>query len=266
MTSKHTGSDPVGSGGDSGSQPLDHIWLAADWPAPPRVHAGTSRRRGGISQGLFAGLNLADRVGDEAGAVTENRVLLTRRLGLPGAPRWLHQVHSNHVVKADHGSQPPDADGCYSAEAGRVCAVLTADCLPILMCDVHGTRVAALHMGWRGLAAGIIDAGLVAVGVPTQRIMVWLGPSIGEVQYEVDAKVRKAVLRKHPTCGLAFRATRRGHWTLDLAEAARQVFYTHDIGAVFGGHECTYSDPQDYYSFRRDGVTGRMASLIWRDG
>lgn len=240
------------------------VWLQADWPAPANVHAGTSWRQGGISQGAYASLNLAMHVGDETHAVIENR----RRLGLPTEPIWLKQVHGLTVVNAGRVSeQKPEqvieADAAYTDQAGVICAVLTADCLPLLLCDRTGSRVAAVHAGWRGLAAGIIERAVTAMQLPADQLLVWLGPAIGPQAYEVGEEVREAFLRIDAVAHTAFRPSRSGHWWMDIYQLARQQLAQRGVTEVYGGERCTWQEADSFYSYRRDGVTGRMASVIW---
>ncbi|NNF95712.1 MAG: peptidoglycan editing factor PgeF [Halobacteria archaeon] len=240
------------------------LWLPADWPAPANVHAGTSWRHGGTSQGAYASLNLAMHVGDATHAVIENR----RRLGLPTEPIWLNQVHGLTVVNADrvaeeNSGQVIEADAAYTEQAGVICAVLTADCLPVLLCDRAGSRVAAVHAGWRGLAAGIIDRAVTALQLPGGQLLAWLGPAIGPHAYEVGEDVRGAFLSIDADAHTAFRPNRPGHWWMDIYQLARQQLAQRGVTEVYGGDRCTWQEANSFYSYRRDGVTGRMASVIW---
>ena len=240
------------------------VWLLPNWQAPAHIRAGTSWRRGGISQGPYASLNLALHVGDEADAVTENR----HRLHLPSTPIWLSQVHGRTVVDAsallDQGpGQVIEADAAYTDRVGVICAVLTADCLPVVLCDREGRRVAAVHAGWRGLAAGIIERTVEALNLPGDELLAWLGPAIGPNAYEVGEEVRHAFVRDNPDAGTAFRASRAGHWWMDMYELARQRLMSRGVNAISGGDHCTWHEADNFYSYRRDGVTGRMASVIW---
>jgi hypothetical protein len=179
---------------------------------------------------------------------------------------WLHQVQGIAVVNAAPAGAQPTADAAYTDSPGRVCAVLTADCLPVLLCDRAGTRVAAVHAGWRGLAAGVLEASvaaLVASGAAAGDLLAWLGPAIGPQAYEVGVEVRNAFLAADPEAEAVFRNGRPGHWWLDLYAAARARLAHVGVTAVWGGHCCTYSDPQHFFSHRREARTGRQASLIW---
>lgn len=235
-------------------------WITPDWPAPPGVRAGNTLRTGGVSVGPYASLNLGDHVGDERERVAENRRRLRTALNLPAEPVWLNQVHGSEVVKAD-SPHTRMADAAWTDERGVVCAVMTADCLPILLCNRLGTRVAAVHAGWRGLAGGVVEAAVAALATPD--LIAWLGPAIGREAFEVGDEVRWAFIeRLGDDCGNAFRPA-NGKWRADLYALARQVLNRVGIAAVYGGEYCTHSDPTRFFSYRRDGQTGRMASLIW---
>lgn len=247
-------------------------WLVPDWPAPAHVRAAATLRPGGVSQAPYAGLNLADHVGDDPAAVTANRRQLARVLASPqpldAAGVWLEQVHSAQVVRAGvQGAHAAQADAVYAATPGSVCAVLTADCLPLLMCDTAGTVVAAAHAGWRGLAAGIIEQTLSALAHPVEDLLVWLGPAIGPDAFEVGAEVYETFMAHDARASRAFRPSpfnRDGtHWLADIYSLARQRLSACGVERVYGGHWCTYNEPGRFYSYRRDGVTGRMASVIW---
>lgn len=238
-------------------------WITPDWPAPARVRALTTTRRGGISTGPWASMNPADHVGDDPAAVAANRARLMERLALPGAPHWLQQVHGTRVVPAATAGPGVAADGAWTAGAGIVCAVLTADCLPVLLCDRDGRRVAAVHAGWRGLAAGVLEAGVTALGTPPVELLAWLGPAISGAAYVVGDEVRRIFLQHQAVAETAFRPAPGGAWHADLYALARQRLAGCGVHAVYGGNDCTFSAPQRFYSYRRDGQTGRMASLIW---
>ena len=235
--------------------------LPCRWPAPPGVRAFTTTREGGFSRGPFAGFNLADHVGDDPAHVAANRRLLGRVLDLPAPPHWLRQVHGTRVVPAG-AEEHPEADGCFTRSRGVVCAVLTADCLPVLLCDAAGTQVAAVHAGWRGLAAGALEAGVAAFEDPA-TVHAWLGPAIGPAAFEIGADAY-ARLAAHPSAPPeAFRATGPGRWHGDLPLLARRRLAHAGVRSVSGGDRCTHGDPGRFYSYRRDGTTGRTATLIW---
>jgi YfiH family protein len=246
------------------SQPDIFIW--PDWPVPARVKAVTTTRRGGVSQAPFDTLNLATHVGDDPTAVAANRSALVEALGLSNEPCWLEQVHGTGVAalhEMNLTSMPPKADASTTMTPGQVCAVLTADCLPVLFCDRAGTQVAAAHAGWRGLAAGVLEAAVAAMEVPTQDIFAWLGPAIGPAAFEVGDEVRQAFVDRDQGAAETFLPQGQGHWLADIYRLARQRLQAIGVNTVFGGGLCTYQDSTRFYSYRRDGVTGRMASVIW---
>lgn len=247
--------------------PSDALWIKADWPAPPNIHAGTTTRLGGVSRAPYDALNLATHVGDDEAAVLENRRLLKRALNLPAEPLWLTQVHGTEVaMPGDAGNPACEADACLSRESGQVCVVMTADCLPLLLCDRDGTVVAAVHAGWRGLLEGVIEATLHKMQRPADDILVWLGPAIGPEAFEVGEEVRAAFTAREAGASTAFKSTGRpGKWLADLYRLARQRLARCGVGQVYGGGLCTYTDAGRFYSYRRDGACGRMASLIWFD-
>jgi YfiH family protein len=239
-------------------------WLYPDWPAPASVRAIVTTRCGGASLPPFDKFNLAAHVGDDLVAVTANRRRLVEVLALPREPGWLRQVHGISVAMLDgEVSDGPEADASFSATSGRVCAVLTADCLPVLFCDRAGTRVAAAHAGWRGLAGGVLEATVTTLAVPADGLLAWLGPAIGPRAFEVSGEVRDSFLRIDPGDAVAFDATRSGHWHADLYRLARRRLARVGVEAVYGGGYCTFNEAGRFYSFRRDGTTGRMASLVW---
>lgn len=241
-------------------------WLLPDWPAPPTVRAVTTTRAGGVSPMPYDTFNLAAHVGDAPAAVAVNRRRLRDRLGLPAEPCWLHQVHTTRAVRAQRGGEPLEADAAFADQPGVVCAVLTADCLPILLCDRVGERVAAVHAGWRGLAAGVVESTLDALGPAAGGWLAWLGPAIGPRVFEVGDEVREAFLAGSKDAIGAFAPSATGRWLADLYALARQRLAARGVANVYGGGECTYSDRARFFSYRRDGVTGRMATLIWLTG
>ena len=234
-------------------------WIVPDWPVPKSVHAVITTRNGGVSRGAFASMNPADHVGDDPAAVATNRARLQQVLGLPAPPVWLRQVHATTVLDAALAEGVPEADGSWTCMPGIVCAVLTADCLPVFLCSREGDRVAVAHAGWRGLAAGILPETVHALDREPSRLLAWLGPAIGPRAYEVGAEVEGVLAGIEPA---AFR--RHGNkWLLDLYRVARTQLQRAGVKRVFGGDLCTFSDPERFYSYRRDGETGRMASVIW---
>ncbi|MFC1683877.1 peptidoglycan editing factor PgeF [Pseudomonadota bacterium] len=240
-------------------------WIEPDWPAPPHIRTIVTTRQGGVSLPPFDGLNLADHVGDDPKAVIQNRKLLCESLGLPAEPLWLTQVHGCNVLEAEACPAGGEADAVIAHTQGQVCAVLTADCLPLLLCDREGAQVAAIHAGWRGLAAGVIEAALKRFSAPGEEIVAWLGPAIGPQAFEVGDEVRDAFIKHDPSAANAFVVNRPGHWLADIYLLARQRLVACGVGFVGGGDCCTVFDEARFFSYRRDGKTGRMASLIWME-
>lgn len=235
-------------------------WLIPDWPAPANVRACITTRAGGVSLPPFDGLNLGDHVEDDPQAVAENRRELVDRLDCH--PAWLKQVHSPDVVEADP-AEAPIADASWSATPGVACVVLTADCLPALFCDRAGTRVAAAHAGWRGLAGGVLENTLDALAVEPSEVLVWLGPAIGPQAFEVGPEVREAFLAQHRQAEQAFLPSRNaGKFMADIYALARIRLAALGVTAVYGGGLCTVGDAR-FYSYRRAARTGRFASLVW---
>ncbi len=237
-------------------------WLLPDWPAPANVRACVTTRAGGVSTEPFASFNLGDHVEDEPQAVATNRQRLREALGCE--PAWLRQVHSPDAVPADY-TQVLTADANWTEIPGRACAVLTADCLPALFCDRAGTRVAAAHAGWRGLAGGVLENTVAALGVVPDELLVWLGPAIGPQSFEVGPEVREAFLAVHEQTESAFQPSRNpGKSMADIYALARIRLAAAGVTAVYGGGLDTFSDPR-FFSYRRAARTGRFASLIWLD-
>ncbi len=242
-------------------------WHDAQWPAPPGVRGLSTLRSGpGLSQPPYDRLNFGLRCGDDAAHVAGNRALLAEWLALPSVPRWLNQVHGVAVHRfeagADDGAEP-QADAAVTSEPGVVLAILTADCLPVLFAARDGREIGAAHAGWRGLAAGVLEATVAAMRSPASELVAWLGPAAGPQAYEIGAEVRDALLAHDATSATAFTPTRPGHWRVDLYALARQRLASVGVREVSGGGECTLSDARHYFSHRRDGRTGRMATLAW---
>ena len=243
-------------------------WFEADWPAPRGVRVLSTLRGeagSGVSRAPYACFNLGDHVGDDPAAVAENRRRLKREAALPAEPSWLAQVHGVTVVDLDSARLKGPADGAVARGAGKVCAILTADCLPIVFATDSGDRVAAARAGWRGLAAGVIEATVHALGVPGASLMAWLGPAIGPEHFEVGAEVREALLSGDEQAVEAFAPNARGRFMADLWKLARGRLETLGVARIYGGGECTFTHSHRYYSHRREGITGRQATLIWRE-
>lgn len=238
--------------------------VVANWPAPANIRAFTTTRQGpGVSALPFYKFNLGARCGDNATHVAHNRASLIKTHQLPSEPYWLHQVHGVDVaVDDDTRSGEPLADASVTSNPGSVLAVLTADCLPVLFCNLAGTEIAAAHAGWRGLADGMLEATVAAMQSPPGQIMAWLGPAAGAQRYEIGEVVRQAFLLRSAEAESAFTATRPGHYLIDMTAIARQRLRAVGVNHVYGGEHCTISDIR-FYSHRREQRTGRMASLIW---
>lgn len=242
-------------------------FVTPHWPAPPSVRAAvTTRRIDGASKAPFESFNLGSRCGDDPAAVAANREALVKALALPSPPRWLRQVHGIEVFDADGEStnDEPEADAAVTHRAGVMLAVLTADCLPVVFCADNGSAVAVAHAGWRGLAAGVLEATIAALRVPPQKLVVWIGPAIGAASYEIGAEVRAAFVDADADAAHAFAPTRPGHWLCDLPALARRRLADAGVARVHGGEFDTFADAR-FYSFRRDRETGRFATLVWID-
>jgi polyphenol oxidase len=247
---------------------LSPAWIVPDWPVPPGVRAAASLRIGGVSPPPWHTLNLSQQVGDDAARVAENRRLLAAALELPEEPAWLTQVHGHEVLRLEGAALPAElsGDGAVTARHGRVLAVLTADCLPVLFCRTDRQRIGIAHAGWRGLASGVLEATFTAMGAPAEQVVAWIGPGIGKAAYEVGTEVRDACLAADAGAEAYFTSGRPGHWQLDLPGLARRRLEALGLAGVYGGQWCTWSDATRFYSHRRDGgarPTGRMATLVW---
>jgi len=242
-------------------------FIFPDWSAPENIKAAVTTRRGGVSLPPYNGFNLAGHVGDEHQHVEQNRQLLENSLNLPQSPLWLSQVHGQQVVDANTSSTDVEADASFSLKTDTVCAVMTADCLPVLFCDRQGRAVAAAHAGWRGLAAGILQATASKLqqklDCPANELMAWMGPAIGSQTFEVGGEVRDAFISQNKQHALAFTDSRQNHWLADIYALASITMQVHGIESIYGGGFCTVTDDARFYSFRRESKTGRMASLIW---
>lgn len=253
-------------------------YLQPNWPAPPGVHAYTTLRFGGQSKAPYATFNLSDYVGDNLQDVLANRARLKQELQLPGEPIWLEQTHSTKVLRLDSAALKqiqasnlkPTVDAVYTLEPNVVCTVLTADCLPVLLCDRDKKFVAAIHAGWKGLLAGIIENTVEAIikdlGVIGKNILAWLGPAIGPTAFQVGDDLRSKFMAVDPAADKAFTKTADGTGLCNIYTLARQRLHRFGIDNIYGGDMCTFSDQDKFFSYRRDReTTGRMASLIWKE-
>lgn len=243
----------------------DAAWITPAWPAPKSIHAlTTTRLLPGNSLPPFDAFNLGLRSGEDPDVVRSNRDLLERAFSLPSAPRWLRQVHGSRSLRltTDVPDGEPEADAAFTAQPGVVLAILTADCLPILVCAQDGAEIAAIHAGWRGLAAGVVESCVGRLRSPPEKLLAWLGPAIGPASYEVGDEVRAAFLGATASASTAFTPTRPGHWLCNLYSLARQRLNALGVTRIHGGDFDTFADPR-FYSHRRDGArSGRFASLI----
>ncbi|MDW5501395.1 purine nucleoside phosphorylase YfiH [Pseudomonas lundensis] len=237
--------------------------ILPDWPLPAGVKACSTTRHGGVSLSPYDSLNLGTHVGDEERSVADNRQRLVVGACLPQMPVWLEQVHGTRVVRLD-GQKPADlqADAVYSNIPGQVCAVMTADCLPVLFCSQAGDEVAAAHAGWRGLCNGVLEQTLAAFTAEPGSISAWLGPAIGPQQFEVGPEVRAAFIAVDAAAATAF-IPQGDKFLADIYLLARQRLQRAGVHAIYGGDRCTVSEISHFFSYRRDGITGRLASLIW---
>jgi YfiH family protein len=239
-------------------------WLEPDWPVARRVRVISTLRHGGVSEGSYAALNLAEHVGDDAAAVAENRRRLRAAAALPAEPYWLAQVHGTRVVEVlPVESSLPEADASWTRAPGRVCAIATADCMPVVLAVDDGTCVAIAHAGWRGLAGGVLEATLQALALPGAPLCAWLGPTISAPAFEVGSEVREAFVARDAAASRSFVENSRGRYQADLHGLVRLALERLGVERIYGGGWCTYGNDRDFYSYRRDGRTGRMATLAW---
>lgn len=247
------------------SNPVMKInYIQPEWPAPPNIKAYCTLRTGGVSKPPFDSFNLATHVGDNENDVQKNRALLQSTLHLPTEPLWISQVHGIHAVQADTSAQNVTADASFTCKPNTICAVMTADCLPLLICDKEASYVAAIHAGWRGLAAGIIEHTIAKLPMPRESLLIWLGPAIGPTAFEVGAEIVELFAQHDKKARAAFQPT-KDKWLGDIYTLAKQRLADCNINPknIYGGEFCTYTDKDRFYSFRRDNITGRMANLIW---
>jgi len=245
-------------------------WLVPDWPAPANIHAATTLRSGGVSKEPYLSLNPATHVNDLSERVLQNRKIISDMLNLPAEPVWLDQIHSNRIVIARKTAIPQQADASYSTESAVVCAVMTADCLPLLICSKDGTKIAAIHAGWRGLLSGVISNSILELTllppvIKPDDLLIWLGPAIGPNCFEVGIEVREAFMEKSKLYEIAFKEKINGKYLADIYQLARIELSKLGISHVYGGTFCTLTEEDRFFSYRRDNQTGRMATLIWKD-
>ncbi len=242
--------------------------IQPNWPSPTRIRAFCTTRLGGVSKAPFDSFNLATSTEDDITNVQKNRALLQQILQLPSEPVWIKQTHSVIAVPADSVARGVNADASFTDKPNVVCAVMTADCLPVLVCDQNASWVAAIHAGWRGLATGVIERTIEKIPVARENLLIWLGPAIGPSAFEVGADVFDLFAQHDEKACLAFKPIANNKWLGDMYALARQRL--DDCGikadAIYGGDLCTYTDKERFYSYRRDGKTGRMVSLIWIEG
>ncbi len=241
--------------------------VVPDWPAPPQVRAFSTTRVGGVSAPPFESLNLSFSSGDDPQRVEQNRLRVISLLNLPEPPRWLKQEHGTRVVDAETALRSPRADGSITSRPGQVLAVMTADCVPVLICDRGGRRIAAAHAGWRGLAAGVLESAVAALQCNPAELLAWLGPAIGPQAFEVGPEVREAFITVDPNAARCFQKGNGDRLLGDLYQLARQRLGRAGVEAIFGGDYCTFSQPAEFFSYRREGRrSGRMGTFIWLDG
>lgn len=238
-------------------------WIAADWPVPAHIMAGVTTRAGGVSQQPYTSFNLAQHVNDNTKDVESNRNKLIESLNLPASPYWLEQVHCTDVINLDKPSISNIADGSTTTHIGTVCAVLTADCLPLLLYNADIPRISAIHVGWRGFCQGIVAEAVKDFRGCEKNTLAWIGPCISGKNYEVGPDVNEACLSYLPELEQTFEQTDKEHWLCDMNAMIKYHLNTLGIHAVYENKFCTYEQDDLFYSYRRDGVTGRMATLIW---
>ncbi len=237
-------------------------YLTPDWDVPITIHAAMSLRKNGVSVGDYSSLNLATHVDDDIERVLINRQRIKINLNLPSEPIWLNQSHSSQVIQADKISSLSFADASFTSKTGIVCSVLTADCLPLLICSKNGDNIAAIHAGWRGLLAGIITNTIKAM--QTKQLSVWLGAAIGSCCFEVGKDIRALFIAKHSQFSMAFTQISSKKYLADIYQLARIELNFNGVNKIYGGDLCTVCDEQRFFSYRRNQQTGRMATLIWK--
>lgn len=238
-------------------------WIKPEWPVASNIHAAVTLRTGGLSAGAFESMNPALHVNDNAETVLKNRQIISQMLNLPSEPVWLEQIHSNRIICADKSLPLEQADASYTDQAEVVCVVMTADCLPILLANRDGVEIAAIHAGWRGLLSGVISNSVARFN--SGQVIAWLGPAIGPDRFEVGNEVKSAFITKSDKFKTAFKQISQDKYLADIYQLAKMELAMLGINQVYGGGFCTVTDEQRFYSYRRNGETGRMATMIWRD-
>jgi len=241
-----------------------NLWLDAKWPVSKNIHAGTTIRTGGDSNKPYDELNLALHVGDAPEKVEKNRATLSKHLMLKSDPIWLNQIHSSNIISLDTQPENFDADASMTTKQNKICVVMTADCVPILLCNQVGTKIAAIHAGWRGISNGIIEKSIKAFSRP-QSILAWIGPNISNDHYEVGKEVYDDCLKHEKSLKKAFNQTNAVHWQADLTKMTKILLKKAGVGSIYECGLCTYKLDELFYSYRRDGNTGRTASMIWME-
>ena len=242
----------------------NNLWVWADWPAPKNVRAGTSTRLGGNSLAPYNELNLAAHVGDKPDTIEQNRIILSNYLNLPSEPVWLEQTHSPNIISIDNAPENHVADGSFTIMKHKVCTIMTADCVPILFCNKEGTAIAAIHAGWKGICWGIIENAIKNFTDP-DTILVWIGPCISSEHYEVGKDVYESCISHSASLNTAFRQINDTLWLCDLAYIVRIILKNSGVGLIYECNLCTHKEEELFYSYRRDGITGRTASMIWME-
>lgn len=242
----------------------EHRYLIPDWPAPVNIKSCVTKRRGGVSIGSFSSFNMGLRSGDVLEHILTNREQMAVDFGWQNKAQWLMQVHGTTVVTATTTGEEQEGDAVWTDQQALSCAVLTADCLPVLFCDQQGTVVAAAHAGWKGLLAGVLEETIKAMGKPSDQLMAWMGPAISQQHFEVGPEVRAAFVARDTDAKDAFSQGNGDRWQADLYQLARQRLEVAGISSVYGGGLCTFSQLNEFFSYRRDGqASGRLASVIW---
>lgn len=239
-------------------------YIIPNWPAPDNIRAYTTTRLSGYSHPPYNSFNLSLTVGDDPKIVTRNREKLIQELALPETPCWLKQMHGKEVVDLDQYPLNPSGDACFTHTHSKVCVILAADCLPILICNHQGTEIAAIHAGWRGLLTGIIEGTIKALSSPPKQLLAWLGPAIGPTVFELNTTIRVDFLNNNPQNSDCFQQRNGNRWFANIYQLAGNSLKQCGVQTIYGGERCTYTEKDYFYSHRRDnGKTGRMASLIW---